>query len=76
MHMRPTATVFVATSLDGFIDWLLQANNLVPAGEDCGYQEFMANVDALVADVALSHVETRSCPFGFVQSRYRVQRTA
>jgi dihydrofolate reductase len=50
-----TCKVFIATSLDGFIslpdggiDWLNQANALVPAGEDCGFSGFMAGIDALV----------------------------
>lgn len=49
------ASVYIATSLDGFIarpdgaiDWLEQANATVPAGEDCGYSTFMASIDALV----------------------------
>lgn len=51
----PKASVFIATSLDGYIarpdgniDWLDEANGLVPEGEDCGYNAFMATVDALV----------------------------
>ena len=53
--MAVHCSVFIATSLDGFIaredgglDWLDQANAGVPPGEDCGYSEFMASVDALV----------------------------
>src|SRR3569623_1788725 len=52
---NPTASVFIATSLDGFIarkdgaiDWLESANTCVPDGEDCGYQEFMNSVDILI----------------------------
>lgn len=53
--MPITASVYIATSLDGFIsrpdggiDWLHQANSLVPPGEDCGYAKFMETVDVLV----------------------------
>lgn len=53
--MTPKASVFIATSLDGYIarpdgniDWLNEANGLVPEGEDCGYAAFMATIDALV----------------------------
>jgi dihydrofolate reductase len=48
-------SVFIATSLDGFIsrmdgsiEWLDRANSRVPKGEDCGYEQFMSTVDALV----------------------------
>ena len=53
--MRPRASAFIATSLDGFIarpdgsiDWLDDAQGLIPEGEDCGYLEFMASVDVIV----------------------------
>lgn len=53
--MAITSSVYIATSLDGFIarvdgsiDWLLEANTIVPAGEDCGYAEFMSSIDVLI----------------------------
>lgn len=53
--MTITTSVFIATSLDGFIarddgsiDWLMAANASIPEGEDCGYAAFMSSVDVLI----------------------------
>lgn len=50
--MRPKVTVYIATSLDGFIareddglDWL---GSVQVEGEDYGYATFMASVDTLI----------------------------
>lgn len=53
--MVAKCSVFIATSLDGFIsrpdgsiDWLMKANTLALPGEDGGYKAFISTVDFLV----------------------------
>lgn len=53
--MSIKCSVFIATSLDGFIsrddgsiDWLMKVNTLAPAGEDCGYKSFISTIDGLI----------------------------
>ncbi len=53
--MRPRVSVYIATSVDGFIarkdgniDWLEEFNAKVPEGEDLGYAAFMNDIDVLV----------------------------
>ena len=53
--MDRIASIYIATSLDGFIaredgdiDWLDAANELVPEGEDCGFFAFLDSVDCLI----------------------------
>lgn len=50
-----TASVFIATSLDGFIarpdgdiSWLDRANAAVPPGTELGFEPFLRSIDALV----------------------------
>lgn len=87
--MTARCSVFIATSLDGFIartdgsiDWLDRANATVPPGEDCGYDKFIQTIDGLVMgrgtfEKVLSFPEW---PYGavpvYVLSRSLAQRPA
>ena len=53
--MSERVSVYIATSLDGFIaredgalDWLNEANTAVPEGEDLGFRAFLESVDTLI----------------------------
>ena len=63
------ASVYIATSLDGFIarengdiDWLDAANEQVSPDTDMGFDAFMASVDALVMG---RNTFEKVCGFGF-----------
>lgn len=67
--MSLISSVFIATSLDGFIarkdgsiDWLDDANKMVPRGTDLGYEAFMKGIDILIMG-RNSYEKVRS--FGF-----------
>jgi dihydrofolate reductase len=53
--MGARVSVYIATSLDGFIaredgalDWLNEANAAIPEGEDLGFRAFLDSVDTLI----------------------------
>jgi len=54
-HKKPKVSAFIAMTLDGYIsrengdiDWLMEANKLVPEGEDGGYKAFMSSIDTII----------------------------
>ena len=73
--MTIKCSVFIATSLDGFIarrggsiDWLTSAND-PGSGEDYGYKAFYGTI-------MFDHVQTKAYANGLVQNTYRAANAA
>lgn len=54
-NKKPKCSVFIAMTLDGYIsrengdiDWLMEANQSAPEGEDGGYKVFMNSIDTII----------------------------
>ena len=73
--MSVKVSVYIATSLDGFIaredgglDWLDAANAMVPDGEDLGFQAFIDSVDALIMGRKTFEKVVSFCLWGYGQT--------